>query len=112
VYNGFFFQFVLEVRVDVRKVQPIKKRETLEVGVKGDIDPNFPNNEDLEFLLRAQEGNFIKPREGVVVTGVLVRKINFDPALLPSSWWWCKWRNWMELHRYYYNDNRLCNENT
>lgn len=112
VYNGFFFQFVLEVRVDVRKVQPIKKRETLEVGVKGDIDPNFPNNEDLEFLLRAQEGNFIKPQEGVVVTGVMVRKINFDPALLPSSWWWCKWRNWMELHRYYYNDNRLCNENT
>ena len=103
VREGLFFQFVLEVRVDVRKLKPMKKRETLEVGVKGDIDPNFPNNEDLEFLLKAQNGKFIKSEEGVVVTGVMCRKLDYDPALLPSSWWWCKWRNWMQLHHYYYN---------
>ena len=102
LHNGVYFQFVLEVRVDVRKLTPIKKRETLEVGVKGDIDPNFPNNEDLEFLFKASENNLIKSRHGLVVTGVMVRKLNFDPAHLPSSWWWCKWRNWMEIHHYYY----------
>jgi hypothetical protein len=103
LHNGFYFQFVLEVRVDTRKLQPLKKRETLKVGPQGDIDPNFPNNDDLEFLFKAREGNFIKPCEGVVVTGVMVRKVNFDPASLPSSWWWCKWRTWMEIHRYYYD---------
>lgn len=102
-HNDLFFQFVLEVRVDVRRLLPIKKRETLDVGVKGDIDPNFLNNEDLEFLFKAPEGNFINRQHGLVVTGIMVRKINFDPAFLPSSWWWCKWRSWMELHRYYYN---------
>ncbi|CAF1181325.1 unnamed protein product [Adineta ricciae] len=76
-------QFVLEVRVDTRKVMPLKKRETLEVGV-------------------TEEGKFIKSYEGVVVTGVMVRKLNFDPAYLPSSWWWCKWRHWFDLHRAYY----------
>ncbi|CAF1593194.1 unnamed protein product, partial [Adineta ricciae] len=75
VHNDLFFQFVLEVRVDTRKVMPLKKRETLEVGVTGDIDPNFPNNENLEFLLKAEEGKFIKSYEGVVVTGVMVRKL-------------------------------------
>ncbi|UJR19638.1 hypothetical protein I4U23_022772 [Adineta vaga] len=89
--------------VDTRKLIPLKKRETLQVNVQGDIDPNFPNNEDLEFLLRAPEGMFIKPYQGVVVTGVMVRKINFDPASLSSSWWWCKWRSWMQIHKYYYN---------
>ncbi|CAF1494715.1 unnamed protein product [Rotaria magnacalcarata] len=103
VQNGTFFQFVLEVRVDIRKLQPLKKRETLSVGTVGDVDPHFPNNEDLEFLLKAEEGKFLKPHEGVVVTGVMVRKINFDPALLQSSWWWCKWRNLAQLHRFYYN---------
>ncbi|CAM2730169.1 unnamed protein product, partial [Rotaria socialis] len=111
-HKSMFFQFVLEVRVDIRKLQPLKKRETLEVGVKGDIDPNFPNNEDLEFLLRAQEGKFIKSCEGVVVTGVMVRKINFDPALLPSSWWWCKWRTWVQIHHYYYNSTPKLEKHT
>lgn len=104
LHNEMFYQFVLEVRVDVRRVTSIKKRETLEVGVKGDIDPNFPNNENLEYLLKASEGNFLTPLHGVVVTGVMVRRTNFDPALLPSSWWWCKWRNWMLVHHYYYDD--------
>lgn len=101
--EGFYFQFILEVRVDVRKLLPIKKRETLEVGVKGDIDPNFPNNQDLEYLFRPSEGLFIEGQHGLVVTGLMVRKLNFDPALLRSSWWWCKWRNWMEIHHFYYN---------
>lgn len=105
VLNDMFYQFVLEVRVDNRKVIPLKKRETLQVGVQGDIDTNFPNNDDLEYLLKSSEGEFLKPENGVVVTGVMVRKTNFDPALLPSSWWWCKWRNWMAIHRYYYNDD-------
>lgn len=112
LHNGFYFQFVLEVRVDVRKVQPAKRDEVLQVGVKGDIDPNFPDNKNLEFLLRAQEGNFIKPREGVVVTGIMVRKINFDPALLSSSWWWCKWRSWMDVHKYYYSNEGEHHEHT
>lgn len=112
VHNGIFFQFVLEVRVDIRKVLPIKKRETLEAGVKGDIDSNFPNNEDLEFLLKTSEGKFLKPLDGVVVTGVMVRKTNYDPALLLSSWWWCKWRSWMQLHRFYYDDDSHSNEHT
>lgn len=103
VHNNAFFQFVLEVRVDIRKLQPVKKRETLSVGTQGDIDPNFPNNEDLEFLLKAECGKFLKPKEGVVLTGIMVRKTNFDPASIPSSWWWCKWRNLAYLHRYYYN---------
>lgn len=92
-HNNLFFQFVLEVRVDVRKLQPMKKREMLKASVKGEIDPNFPNNDDLEFSLKGQEGMFLKPQEGAVVTGVMVRKLNFDPAYLPSRWWWCKWRN-------------------
>ena len=103
VREGGFFQFVLEVRVDVRKLLPMKKRETLSVGVIGDIDPNFPKNEDLEFLFKAEQGKFLKAREGVVVTGVMVRKMYFDPVLLPSSWWWCKWRDLAKLRRFYYN---------
>ena len=103
VLNDVFFQFVIEVRVDIRKLQPLKKRETLSVGAAGDIDPHFPNNEDLEFLLKAEEGKFLTPQEGVVVTGVMVRKMNFDPAMLGSSWWWCKWRTLAQLHRYFYN---------
>lgn len=105
VHNEMFFQFVLEVRVDTRRVTAIKKRETLEVGVKGDIDPNFPNNENLECLLKSSDETFLTSLDGVVVTGIMVRRTNFDPALLPSSWWWCKWRNWMKIHYYYYNDS-------
>ena len=103
VHEDFFFQFVLEVRVDVRKLLPVKKRETLSVGGTGDIDPHFPNNENLEFLFKAENGKFLKAREGVVVTGVMVRKTDFDPVLLPSSWWWCKWRSLTQLRRHYYN---------
>lgn len=103
VHNNAFYQFVLEVRVDVRKLQPMKKRETLSVGTQGDIDSHFPNNEDLEFLFRAKNENFIKPEEGVVLTGVMIRKTNVDPASLPSSWWWCKWRTLSELHHIFYN---------
>jgi len=103
VHNDAFFQFVLEVRVDIRKLQPLKRRETLSVGTAGDIDSHFPNNEDLEFLLKAEDGKFLKPEQGVVVTGVMVRKTNLDPVSLPSSWWWCKWRTLAQLHRSFYN---------
>ncbi|CAF1516493.1 unnamed protein product [Adineta ricciae] len=110
--NSVYFQFVLEVRVDTRKLMPLKINEFLQTGVQGDIDPNFPNNENLEFLLKAHEGIFIKPCEGVVVTGIMVRKLNFDPVLLPSSWWWCKWRNWMNIQKYYNNGAQQNFENT
>ena len=110
VHDEAFFQFVLEVRVDVRKLQPMKKRETLSVGTVGDIDSHFPDNENLEFLFKGEEGKFLKPQQGVVVTGVMVRKMNFDPALLQSSWWWCKWRTLQQLHRYYYNGMSLTDD--
>lgn len=102
-HENSFYQFVIEVRVNTRKLQPVKKRETLSVGTAGDIDPNFPNNEDLEFLFRAAKETFLKSRDGLVVTGVMVRKLDVDPATLPSSWWWCKWRTLEQLHKYFYN---------
>ena len=113
VRDGNFYQFVLEVRVDVRKLSPVKKRETLSVGTRGDIDSKFPNNENLEFLFKSPDGTNLVPRKGVVVTGVMVRKTSFDPAFLPLNWWWCKWRKLWQLHKSYYNgfadDNSITN---
>ncbi len=85
-----YYQVVLEVRANEAVVTPEIKKETMRVGEHGVIDTNFPNNDHMEYLVKGEEGKFIGPAAGVVVTGVMVRELAVDPGTLAESWWWPK----------------------
>lgn len=46
---------------------------------------------------------FIRPEHGVVVSAIMVRSTDEDPARFEQNWWWTKWHNdvaWLR-RRYY-----------
>jgi len=86
-----YCQVVLEVRM--RKSLWKKEQVQGETLCAGDIkiDPNFPDNETVEFLVKGEAGEFVKPNAGLVVTGIMMRCLDTDPALLACSNWWLEW---------------------
>mmetsp|Transcript_7102 Transcript_7102/g.13152 ORF Transcript_7102/g.13152 Transcript_7102/m.13152 type:complete len:506 (-) Transcript_7102:79-1596(-) len=86
-----YCQVVLEVRM--RKSLWKKEQVQGETLCAGDIkiDPNFPDNETVEFLVKGEAGEFVKPNAGLVVTGIMMRCLDTDPALMACSNWWLEW---------------------
>jgi len=91
VVNGKYYQAVLECRVwDKLCKEGDTKPETLSVRNKYVIDPHYPDNQLLELLV-ASNNEFVKPEDGIVVSGVMVRCLGKDPFLYDRSsrWWEC-----------------------
>jgi len=66
-------------------------RETLGVGDKYQIDPNFSNKE-LEWIVCDDSKDFLKFTDvnaKVVCTGIMIRVTDNHPGLLNDSHWWC-----------------------
>ena len=55
------------------------------------IDPQFPRNEHIEVGVAGPSGGFVGPEQGVVVTGIMTRILDRDPASLIESEWWEAW---------------------
>ena len=66
-------------------------RETMVVGDELIIDPQFPRNEHIEVGVAGPDGGLVGPDQGVVVTGLMVRILDRDPADLIESEWWPAW---------------------
>jgi hypothetical protein len=95
-----YVQFVVELRVNLDAIKVRQMRETLSVGSKETIDPNFPQNEALELILPKEPENSYVTRElGVHMTGVMVRVLDHDPLEDAESWWWTKWISAKELRK-------------
>jgi len=89
-----YAQFVMELRVNLSVLETWSKRETLSAGSAETIDPNFPENNGLELLLRKEpSGSYVSGEDGVHVTGVMVRVIDHDPFDDAEAWWWTKWQS-------------------
>jgi hypothetical protein len=88
-----YYQLVLEVRVDETVCTKERRPESMYVADDHRIDKDLPHNGDIEYLVHAPrgEGSYLTPADGVVVTGLMVRELEVDPATLPESAWWQKW---------------------
>mmetsp|Transcript_48863 Transcript_48863/g.89573 ORF Transcript_48863/g.89573 Transcript_48863/m.89573 type:complete len:387 (+) Transcript_48863:61-1221(+) len=86
-----YCQVVLEVRMrkSLWKKEQVQGETLCAGGLE--IDPNFPDNKTMEFLVRGKQDEFVKPHEGLVVTGIMMRCLDTDPALLACSQWWLEW---------------------
>ena len=60
--------------------------ETLNVNGNFKIDPNIPNDR-MECLLKSRK-RMLGEEDGVVVTGIMMRKVHGDPMNLSESRWW------------------------
>lgn len=90
--NDGYFQVVLEVRVRnslLTSTQCRRFRETLSVGETHMIDPNWKNT-DMELAVFS-DAQYLTADDGLVVTGIMVRKALEDPVDLESSRWWLEW---------------------
>ena len=97
-----YFQVVLEVRVKASLVNSFKG-ETMEVGSEHLIDPNFENNDEMEFLFASEKAS-VKEQDGILVTGIMMRALGHDPLELSESKWWTCWQSSDLLHRDYYRN--------
>ena len=92
-----YWQVVVEVRVDESRVDSTTSDETLAVGDATTIDPNYPGNKHIEYLVKAgtpsagTDHRYVRPEDGVVVTGVMVRVLEEDPMTLAENEWWAAW---------------------
>ena len=103
-----YWQLVVEVRVDQSRVDSTTSDETLAVGAATTIDPKYPGNKHIEYLAKAGpstdadvgDRRYVRPEDGVVVTGVMVRVLEEDPMDLPDNAWWAAWatRQHIDLH--------------
>lgn len=89
--KGRFYQTMLEVRVSAEAVSRGRREgETLRVDGQFNIDPHYPGNKQLEFLVESEK-KFVTADDGVLPTGVMVRCLERDPLLLEESEWWLAW---------------------
>ena len=100
-HRDYYFQIVLEVRVKTSLISGFVG-ETMAVGEKFVIDPNFKDNSSMEFLFKALR--HVNAEDGLVTTGVMMRCVDIDPQKLPESeWWTCILKAWgaKDLSSYY-----------
>ncbi len=97
--DGHYYQVALEVRV-VNEMLTSFKGETMKVFDRYQIDPNFKDNNGMEFLFKSDE--VVQTAGGIAVTGIMMRVSKQDPLLLPESGWWTCWRSKEYLHDHYY----------
>ena len=98
-----YAQFVVELRVNLSVLKTQQKRETLSVGSRKTIDPNFPENEGLELLLcKEPHGSYVIGEDGAHMTGVMVRVLDHDPMDDAEAWWWTKWKSSVFLKKHCY----------
>ena len=98
-----YWQVVVETRVDESRVDSGKSDETMVVGATTVIDPNYPGNKHIEFLVKAGPAmvraghRYVRPEDGVVVTGLMVRVLEEDPMDLPENAWWAAWAEVLKI---------------
>ena len=87
--KGNWIQFVLQCRINPNAIKRIDK-ETLSVGNKYKIDPNYDNSE-LEWVVG--DTKIEDPRNPdckVYIVGIMIRITDKHPYLMDeSSWWEC-----------------------
>lgn len=99
--DGHYFQIALEVRVHNELVKSFKG-ETMQVNNDFQIDPNFRDNNGMEFLFE-HNGPRATGQDGLVVTGIMMRCAGkTDPLELPGSEWWTCWNDADSLHQHHY----------
>lgn len=89
-----------KVRV-VNKFLTSFKGETMKVFDRFQIDPNFTDNNGMEFLFKSD--TVVQTGGGIAVTGIMMRVSETDPLLLPESAWWTCWRTTEYLRQHYYS---------
>lgn len=84
-----FVQMVLQLRVDPRLMYD-KKPGTLRGAYPGDrlIDPNFPDNNTHEWVIKWPQGTYAGPLNGILVYGLMMRVTDVHPCNLPQNQWW------------------------
>mmetsp|Transcript_20701 Transcript_20701/g.66185 ORF Transcript_20701/g.66185 Transcript_20701/m.66185 type:complete len:191 (-) Transcript_20701:135-707(-) len=123
--QGCYYQLVLEVRVHNTLLDNFKNKihpgnvsdsgngyssgascasgcegETMRVNGNFRIDPNIPNDR-MECLLKSRK-RMLGEEDGVVVTGIMMRKVHGDPMNLTESSWWTEFAPAHELRECYY----------
>ena len=81
--NGKWTQVVLNFRL--RPKTYIKRKETLEVENKFQIDRNY-SNDQIEWLVPKKNGEYIDDNTAIFC-GYMIREVDKDPITLPSSKW-------------------------
>lgn len=74
----------------------------MQVHDKYQIDPNFENNNGMEFLFKSNSN--VQSDDGLIITGLMVRVLDEDPMDMDMSKWWTCWRERDYLHKNYYED--------
>jgi len=101
VVNGKYIQVILECRVWNSSLTALNG-ETMQVGDKYRIDENYADNSGMEFLFKSDKAR-VTTSDGIVVTGIMMRTLSFDPLSRVDNAWWTCWKDADYLRKYHYH---------
>lgn len=102
--GNLYVQLALQVRVQRSRI--MKKPGTIEQTFSSNdcLDPNFKDNNELEWIFVWDKKSKICSDDGIIVYGVMARITDTDPRYLPENQWWEESRNRLGWDRNYSQD--------
>lgn len=83
-----YVQVALQVRV--KKTAIMRKPGTVEqtFSINSCVDPNFENNDELEWIFVWNNDRNILPDDGIIIYGIMARITTTDPKDTTENHWW------------------------